>query len=72
MAVLADSTAASIRRQLALEREALGGESAPNSHETPDKGARVGDEDVPRLVEEGVHTRLERMGLMVGGYVAEK
>lgn len=76
MTVLAESTASSIRRRLALEREAEGGEgsaSGPNAHETPEKGkTRAAEDDVPRLVEEGVAIRLERMGLMVGGFVAEK
>lgn len=75
MEALAESTATAIRRRMALEREVEGSEGSaagPNFHDIPDKDEHVTEEQVPKLVEEGVAVRLERMGLMVGGYVAEK
>jgi hypothetical protein len=69
---LAESTAAAARRRLALERAAEGDSAvSANAHATPDKG-KAGEEQIPRLVEEGVAARLESIGLMVGGYIAEK
>lgn len=78
---LSDSAAFAVRRRLAAEREAEGGEPSSSSSNVIDAGekgkGRAGaggdaDADMPLLVDEAVAARIERMGLMVGGYVAEK
>lgn len=70
---LADSAAAAVRRRIAAETEAEG-ESASMLDATPaDGGKGKGREaDMPQLIEAAVATRVERMGYMVGGYIAEK
>lgn len=81
ISALSDSAAFAVRRRLAAEREAEGGEPSSSSSNVIDAGekgkGRAGaggdaDADMPLLVDEAVAARIERMGLMVGGYVAEK
>lgn len=68
LSALADSAAAAVKRSIAAETEAEG-ESLNMLDAVGDKGK---GKDMSLLVDAAVHARVERMGVMVGGYIAEK
>lgn len=70
LSALADSAAAAVRRRIAAETEAEGESSSMlDAGDGKGKGRAA---DMPLLVDAAVATRLERIGYMVGGYIAEK
>ncbi|BEJ17875.1 hypothetical protein CspHIS471_0701430 [Cutaneotrichosporon sp. HIS471] len=69
LSALADSAAAAVRRRIAAETEAEGESSS--MLDVGNKGKEKAA-DMPLLVDAAVATRVERIGYMVGGYIAEK
>ncbi|TXT12861.1 hypothetical protein VHUM_01262 [Vanrija humicola] len=72
---LTESASYAVHRRLEAEREAEGSAEGAFATEAAaaakGKGKSVAADTVPGIVEEAVATRMERIGFMVGGFVAE-
>ncbi|KAL1406422.1 hypothetical protein Q8F55_008121 [Vanrija albida] len=73
---LTDSASYAVHRRLEAEREAEGSAEGAFATEAAaaakGKGKSAAADAVPGIVEEAVATRMERIGFMVGGFIAEK